>query len=405
MKERTKPKRFGIAAMIAVLLIAAVSAPSSAATSVSIEDAETVASFYVQYIPTFIDNYSEWQEATVEQSTVYHDLDGEKSAYAFDVIENGQYAGYILVSATRDNYPILEFSEGRTPNAITELTTRSETLAQERANERGLTAGEAKPLYLGATFYYAEYPLIDDKGEIVDSVVVDLTVPVIVDLGESRVEIPIDEKDLLEEQQMKRQEANALWDALEDKMRATDTATPESPASSRESGYIYDVPNYPWQCGCSPTAAGMVLGYWDIYGYPDFPDDETILIDELAVAMHTGVWPRVPGQTLPWEIDDGIEEVCANHGYYNFDATHELWLTWGKLKDEVDANRPFVLNMLHGGTGSGHSQPYGDHSVTGLGYSDCDEDYVFIHDTWDDESHHYIAYGDWWAATTTWVRP
>jgi hypothetical protein len=48
MKGRTKPKGFGIAAMIAVLLIAAVSAPASAATSVSIEDAETVASFYVQ---------------------------------------------------------------------------------------------------------------------------------------------------------------------------------------------------------------------------------------------------------------------------------------------------------------------------------------------------------------------
>jgi hypothetical protein len=181
MKERTKPKGFGIAAMIAVLLIAAVSAPASAATSVSIEDAETVASFYVRYIPTFIADYSEWQEATVEQSTVYHDLDGERSAYAFNVIENGQYAGYILVSATRDNYPILEFSEGRTPNAITELTTRSETLAQERAEESGLTVGEAKPLYLGATFYYAEYPLIDDRGKVADRVVVDLTVPVIVD--------------------------------------------------------------------------------------------------------------------------------------------------------------------------------------------------------------------------------
>ena len=194
----TKPKGFGIAAtvLITALLIAAVSAPASAATKVSIEDAETVASFYVRYIPTFMDNYSEWQNATVEQSTVYHDLHCRKSAYAFNVIENGQYAGYILVSATRDNYPILEFSTGRTPDAIAELTTRSERLARERADENGLTVGEAKPLYLGATFYYAEYPLIDDRGEVADSVVVDMTVPVIVDLGESQVEIPIDEKDL-----------------------------------------------------------------------------------------------------------------------------------------------------------------------------------------------------------------
>jgi len=311
-------KGIGIRALlVAALFVVCMSIPASAApgspNSVSIDDAETVASFYVQYIPTFIDNYSEWQEATVEQSTVYHDLDGEKSAYAFNVIENGQYAGYILVSATRDNYPILEFSEGRTPNAITELTTRSATLAQERADERGLTAGEAKPLYLGATFYYAEYPLIDDRGEVVDCVVVDLTVPVIIDLDATPVEVPMDERDLLEKQQMRKQEANALWDALEEKMKTTSL---EGPASSRGLGWISGVPAYLWRCGCAPTAAGMVLGYWDGHGYPNFPG-ETTLIDELADAMHTGVPPRPYGGTYDIDVAPGIEEVCVNHGYGN----------------------------------------------------------------------------------------
>jgi peptidase C39-like protein len=404
MKGRTKPKGFGMAAtvLLAALLIAAAFVPASAAespNSVSIDDAKTVASFYVQYIPTFIANYSEWQEATVEQSTVYHNLDGKRSAYAFNVIENGQYAGYILVSATRDNYPILEFSTGRRPNAITELTTRSETMAQKRADENGLTAGEAKPLYLGATFYYAEYPLIDDRDEVVDRVVVDLTVPVIIDLDASQVEMPIDEKDLLEQQQMKREEANALWDALEEKMTTTSL---EGPASSRGLGYIYDVPNYLWQCGCSPTASGMVLGYWDSHGYPNFPG-ETTLIEELAVAMGTE-WPG-NGLTWPWDIDDGIEEVCENHGYSNFDASNDYWMTWNEVKDEVDASKPFVISMSYGGTGSGHSKPYGKHSITCVGYSDSNEDYVFIHDTWDEDGHHYIAYGNWLAAMATWVRP
>jgi len=401
MKGITKPKGIGIAAMIAVLLISAVSAPASAATSVSIEDAETVASFYVQYIPTFIDNYSEWQEATVEQSTVYHNLDGEKSAYAFSVIENGQYAGYILVSATRDNYPILEFSTGRTPNAITELTTRSETLAQERADESGLTAGEAKPLYLGATFYYAEYPLIDARGKVADSVVVDLTVPAIVDFGEYRVEIPIDEKDLLEQQQMKKQEANALWDALEEKIKTTSL---EGPASSRGLGWISGVPAYILRCGCAPTAAGMVLMYWDGHGYPNFPDDHNDTIDELGVAMHTGVPPRPDGWTYISDVAPGIDEVCDNHNYSHFVAQTES-ISWNGLKDEVDASRPFVLIMLQGGIGSGHSQPYGNHAVTGLGYSDYDEDYVFIHDTWDEHTH-TILYDNWGSGTKmTWVMP
>ena len=396
MNRTTKPKGIRIAAtvLLATLLIAAVSAPASAATSVSIEDAETVASFYVRYIPTFIDKYSEWQKATVEQSTVYHDLDGKKSAYAFDVIENGQYAGYILVSATRDNYPILEFSTGRTPDAITELTTRSEILAQERADERGLTAGEAKPLYLGATFYYAEYPLIDDRGEIVDCVVVDLTVPVIINLDESQVEMPIDEKDLLEQQQMKRQEANALWNALEEKMKTTSL---EGPTSSRGLGWISGVPAYIWRCGCSPTAAGMVLMYWDSHGYPEFPHDHNDTIDELGVAMHTGVPPRPDGWTYSSDVAPGIDEVCDNHGYSHFVAQTEL-ISWNGLKDEIDASRPFVLHMRQ-------VAGYGNHAVTGLGYSDYSERHVFIHDMYD-KSTHVIAYGGWGSGTKmTWVMP
>jgi hypothetical protein len=31
---------------------------------------------------------------------------------------------------------------------------------------------------------------------------------------------------------------------------------------------IADVPAYRWQHGCAPTAAGMVLGYWDAHGFP-----------------------------------------------------------------------------------------------------------------------------------------
>lgn len=72
---------------------------------------------------------------------------------------------------------------------------------------------------------------------------------------------------------------------------------------------------------------------------------------------------------------------------------------------KLDASRPFVISMLHGGTGSGHSQPYGDHSVTCLGYDDYAEDYVVIHGTWDDEQTHTLAYGNWWAAMATWVMP
>jgi len=77
-----------------------------------------------------------------------------------------------------------------------------------------------------------------------------------------------------------------------------------------------------------------------------------------------------------------------------------------RFDEEGMAARPslYSTSMSHGGTGSGQSQPYGEHSVTALGYSDYDEDYVFIHDTWDEQTH-TIAFGNWWAAMATWVRP
>jgi len=184
------------------------------------------------------------------------------------------------------------------------------------------------------------------------------------------------------------------------------TAAPKNPASSRGSGRISGVPNYPWYRGCSPTAAGMVLGYWASHGYPDFPtgtNGET-LIDELADAMGTWDWP-IDGWTWPWDIDNGIEEVSENHGYSDFDASNDYWMSWSEVKTEVDADRPFVINMLQGGTGSGHSQSYGDHSVTCRGYYDSDENWVFIYDTWDDTGSHTLAYGNWWLAMATWVVP
>ena len=35
---------------------------------------------------------------------------------------------------------------------------------------------------------------------------------------------------------------------------------------------IDGVPAYKWQHGCAPTAAGMIIGYWDSMGYSDLVD-------------------------------------------------------------------------------------------------------------------------------------
>jgi hypothetical protein len=387
---------------------------------VSLDKAEEVASYSIKEISGSIPNLSEWENATVKLSTIYYDLDGNRTAYSFNVMGNKQRAGYIFISATKDNYPVLEFSKGKIPNEIPEFTTRSKSLAQERANKiksesadkEELTVGEMKPLYLGPTFYYAEYTLTDTKGKAKEKVIVDLPFSTVVDFNKSNVSVLVDEKDyfnstsLQQQQEIRKQDANAKWTALENEMAMETIPTGYSSTSSI--GYIYDVPNYYWRNGCSPTAAGMVLGYWDSHGYSNFPG-ETTLIDELANAMGTSYkWPFGDGATWPWNIGPGIKTVCNNHGYSNFNASY-VWysIPWNEIKNEVNANRPFVICMLYGGLGSGYQpgQEYGNHCVTCIGYSEGSQNYVFLHDTWDTKNHHYITFGSWWEATAIWVRP
>ncbi|HOW15743.1 C39 family peptidase [Methanosarcina sp.] len=379
---------------------------------ISEKQAEEVASYSIKEISGSVPNFEDWEDATVKLSTVYYDLDGKISAYSYNIIENKQQAGYIFISATKDNYPVLEFSKGKIPNEIPEYTTRSKSLAQERANKiklesndkEELTIGRMKPLYLGPTFYYAEYALIDTEGKAKEKVIVDLPFSTIVDFNKSNVSIPVNEEDCLfnntylqQQQEIRTQNSNIQWTVLEKEM-----ANSSSYSTSSSSKTISGVPKYGWLCGCSPTASGMVLGYWASHGYSYLitgPD----LVRELATAMGTE-WPG-NGATWPWAIDDGIETVCNNHGYNNFDASNDIYVSWSEVKTEVNADKPFVLSMLNGGTGNGYTQPYGDHSVTCVGYYDGSSDYVYIHDTWDTSNKHYLTFGSWTGAMATWVRP
>lgn len=408
--------RIGIGTLILMILlvgIALVPAATAQETSnvVSAEQAEKVASYYIKEISKSISDFSGWKNATVKLSTVYYDLEGKKSAYSFNVIENERQIGSIFISATKDNCPVLEFSKGKIPNEIPELTTRSKSLVQERANKiksesndkEELTIGKMKPLYLGPTFYYAEYTLTDTKGKIKEKVIVDLPFSTIVSFNESNVNVPSDEdyffnSTYLEQQQeIRKQNANTQWSALEKEMADSSIYSISSSVEYSISG----VPNYPWRDGCSPTSAGMVLGYWDTHGYSNFPSRD-YLIDALADAMGTD-WPG-NGATWPWDIDNGIETVCDTYNYPNFQASNDYYVSWTEVKNEVNANRPFVLSMLNGGTPVGGSNDYGEHSVTCMGYYDGSTDYVLLHDTWDTTTTRYLAFGSWTGAMATWVK-
>ncbi|MCK9581973.1 MAG: hypothetical protein M0Q92_16205, partial [Methanoregula sp.] len=106
-------------AMLALMLAGAVLVPYvSAADSYHEMDqatAQKIADIHIKEIAKISPTYAEWESGSVHKSTIYYDLLDRKSAYQFNVDVGGAYAGYVLIAASRDNYPVLEFSRGTVP--------------------------------------------------------------------------------------------------------------------------------------------------------------------------------------------------------------------------------------------------------------------------------------------------
>ena len=380
---------------------------------IDISKAESVALMNIREVASMSSEYESWKDATVVLSTTYYDLNDEKTAYAFDVLTDMQYAGYIIVSATQDNYPALELSRGERPGEKASARSRSAHEVDSFAAKKGFAAGSHKPVYLGGTFFYEKYELVDTNNKKQMDVIVDLNNHKVIDLADESAVIPvsIDKKSSTGNLKVKSPEIKKQWDLQDSAIEqlSADTRTVTGVMAKGGTSFIDNVPNYAWYIGCSPTASAMVLGYWKNMGYSNYPSGPT-LIAELASAMGTSqTWP-LNGATWPWNIASGINTVSSNHGYsyiYSFSRPDDAWAT---IKSEIDADRPFVISMLHGGVAadSNTNQAYGEHSVACIGYMEgttTENRWVTIYDTWDTGRSHLLQYQNWWNAQETYVRP
>jgi hypothetical protein len=211
--------------------------------------------------------------------------------------------------------------------------------------------------------------------------------------------------------------------------------------ASEPSGSQYiigGVPAYLWHDGCGPTSAGMIVGYWDMHGFPNLiPGDsstETAAVDN-AIASNehyndysvpiddesTGILPDKSslggahannciadwmhtswssegsyyGDSWFSDVPGAIVSYCTAEGYSGFTAKNEVWgdLTWDNFKAEIDAGHP--VELLVDTTGSGTT----DHFVPAIGYDDANHLYA-CYDTWDTQVHWYsfadMAPGQLW---------
>lgn len=345
--------------------------------SVSVKLASAAATSAITQITGLQPDFSDWSGATAVKNTTYYDVDGVESAYSFDVMANGVYDGYVMVSATRDNYPVVEFSKGITPDKDPATLAHAQVLAQGQITSPREVLGSGQPVYLGPTFFDMAYPVeINPSRQRPQQVsnrwiVVDLNEGTVVNQTETvrdLFQFNASQMQLLNKnQRIKVAGANAAWAELEHPGGSTRTSEVKADAllassvmavspSSLSSVEVSGVPFYHWRYGCSPTSAAMILGYWRDQGLSQLPADTDAaggdndhgdpLNHELALAMHTTIWgdgltcPGGPvsgcGSTWPWDIDRGINTEFSNNNIHHWYAVSTPFNTFSDMEGLID---------------------------------------------------------------------
>ncbi len=337
-----------------------------------------------------------------------------------------------MVSATRDNFPILEFSKGITPDKDPGTLINAEKLAQTQIKDPREVLGEGQPIYLGATFFDMAYPVelnntrsgpqpIPD-----DQILVDLIRGAIAEQTPEQLNAT-ERQELAQIQQQNIAEANSEWNALDTAGNSNSGSTTSMNANSvkanvaviggggqpTNSNPIVGVPAYLWRYGCAPTSTAMVLGYWENQGLTELPavTDTTYgnpLNVDLAEVMGTdivesGYWwdcilnplDKNCGGTSPEGISTGITDILSNNLISGWSQSSNFEHVEGYSGDinEINNGYPFLLSLDGGGAPVGSTTSYGQHVIAVIGY-DSSENTLIVDDTFHTVPVE-IRYGNW----------
>jgi len=207
---------------------------------VNIFEAEQAARFGMTEISNQLNDFSAWQNGTLQNTGTYYGLDGQKTAYRYEIYSDSRYAGFILISATRDNFPVLFASKGKAPDSLQERTSLARNQAALEASQKGFHLGDEQPLYLGGTFFCTGYQLLDSENQSVDRIVYDLTDSNILDISHPRFNTSLSEEELLSQLKEKQEQSRILWEKI------LSNKSSDQPLATRGSGYISGVPKYYW---------------------------------------------------------------------------------------------------------------------------------------------------------------
>jgi len=183
-------------------------------------------------------------------------------------------------------------------------------------------------------------------------------------------------------------------------------------ASNAWAVVLSNVPAYNWYHGCTPTAVGSVMGYWDLHGYGNLfsasgwaaVSQTANVQDQISSPAHNAKYDPTPdnaslptppktsiadflgtskdplgyGSTYVSNIISGMTGYASYRGYASTATQYTyiaglISLTWSELKTEINAGRPMVFNVDSDGDGKNdHSVPViGYQTVGGVNYYGC----------------------------------
>ncbi|RLG20032.1 hypothetical protein DRN74_06085, partial [Candidatus Micrarchaeota archaeon] len=308
-----------------------------------------------------------WSGATIGEPMTYLDLNQEPVAYVFSVVRKSQYVGYAVIGVHAYPNAVLEWSSSP-PRHLMGIQN-----CERVASDLNLTLLDDRFFYLGALSYYCIAASESTVRDLRDGKPPTGQV-VLIDMNDSRTFF------LSPEEFTESTSTEPL--SFSENVNGVDQDNLLAPDATLGFKQL-DVPTYYQHCygscyvGCGPTAAGTLMGYWSSRGYPSLMSGGSQAVIERLHDL-AGTWCcgsatvcGNPGYGCTWwdDIDEAMEAFVSERGYAG-QSSYISCPTFTQYKSEIDADRPVVLGLM--------GSQWGDHIVTGVGYSDDSGQYMIV---------------------------
>lgn len=340
----------------------------------------------------------------IEEPIPVYDRTGNIASYIVNLTRYDKEAGFIEVSATKDEYPILSYSLDGSKMTVDQVN----KLRQKQVS-KGKTKLAEKIVSVGPGRFALKEELVDGSTEIIT---------------EDHNSIFNSEDDTLslkrETEPSKKKTANRIWSSISAEIGLEDIGTSNDGVTNdlsfetgTRSAYYnnampdinqYKSPTY-WTgvSGCSPTSAANIMYYRSYNGYSKLTSgksqDQVIADLRLKMNTYTSTKDNLTGLTYYSDIAPGMENYARSNGYSLAKAANYTNPSFSTVK----ANIEFGGSVISFSNQTYYSQgdPTVGHTVTGHSWvsfsynnSTSGHEYMGVNDNYSTTAGTtYVVYG------------